>query len=116
MEFVIKKTSMWTEEKPCEEAYSKALTKLDVRTEKTFAEARKKHWFKEWYDNGINHRIENGYIVCDAKEKRAVWMIKIDTLDQLLAFIEKYGELIISDDAEYKENQRYIEIYDAYRE
>lgn len=116
MKFIVERTSRMDEEKPCKEAYKEALTHIDIRTVKTLAEAQKERWYKRWFDNGINHRAEDGCVVCDAKEKRSVWVIKIDTLEQLIAFLEKYGELSISDDSRYKEIPCYIEIYDAYRE
>ena len=43
------------------------------------------------------------------------WYIKINTLEELLAFYEEYGDLIISENLDNKEEMQ-IEIYDDYRE
>lgn len=43
------------------------------------------------------------------------WYIKINTLEELLAFYKEYGDLIISENLDNKEEMQ-IEIYDDYRE
>lgn len=43
------------------------------------------------------------------------WYIKINTLEELLAFENKYGALIISKDWDNQDGMQ-IEIYDDYRE
>lgn len=43
------------------------------------------------------------------------WYIKINTLEELLTFYEKYGDLIISENWD-NEKEMQIEIYDDYRE
>lgn len=43
------------------------------------------------------------------------WYIKINTLEELLAFENKYGNLIISKNWDNQEEMQ-IEIYDDYRE
>ena len=48
-------------------------------------------------------------------EKGDGWYIKINTLEELLAFENKYGALIISKDWDNQEEMQ-IEIYDDYRE
>ena len=48
-------------------------------------------------------------------EKGNSWYIKINTLEELIKFCEKYGDLIISQDWDNKEKMQ-IEIYDDYRE
>lgn len=115
VEFVICRTSAWGE-KPCEEAYEKKLTHMNICTIKTLEEAKKSFWYKGWSNNGINHRVEDGCVVCDAKEKRTEWVIDIVDMDALLSFQKKYGEIVIGNDARYKEIKMEIEIYDDYRE
>ena len=56
-----------------------------------------------------------GVQAVDAKKKQSVWAIQINTIEELLAFIMKYGEVIISPST-YKEIPFSIEIYDTYRE
>jgi len=113
--FIVRRTSERDNEKPCENAQKEFLTWLDRRSAKTLSEARKEFWFKEWYDGGTNHRVEDDHIVCDVKKKRSVWTIQINTIEELLAFITKYGEVIIFPSG-YKEIPFFIEIYDTYRE
>ena len=48
-------------------------------------------------------------------EKGDGWYIKINTLEELIAFENKYGALIISKDWDNQEEMQ-IEIYDDYRE
>lgn len=117
MKFHISRTSAY-EEKPCEEAVQEYFTALDSRTVPTIEEARKHHWFKDWYENGVNHREENGHIVCDSKEKRPYWVIEINSLDDLLALEKKYGSLVIERPGWMgpKGIDYEVEIYDDYRE
>ena len=67
MEFVITRTSLWNNKKPCEEAY----------------------------------------------QEDDIWKVKIESLENLVKFQEKYGEIIITKD--FNGNPE-IEIYDYYRE
>jgi predicted RNA-binding protein associated with RNAse of E/G family len=39
------------------------------------------------------------------------WYIDINSLDELIKFVDKYGDIVVS-----TENDPYIEIYDTYRE
>jgi hypothetical protein len=48
-------------------------------------------------------------------EKGDNWYIKINTLEELIAFENKYGNLIISKNYDNQEEMQ-IEIYDDYRE
>ena len=116
MKFVVERTSRLDEKKPCKEAHIESLTPIDIRTAKTLEEAQKKCWYKQWFADGVNHRVEDGCVVCDAKEKRPVWVIEINNLERLIAFLEEHGELVISTESRYKEIPHYIEIYDYYRE
>ena len=116
MIFVISRTSIWNcEEKPCDGAFIKELTYLNFRAVKTLKEAEKYPWFDDWYNHGINHREENGMIVCNAKKKRGVWCMEVGSLNELVALYDKCGDIVITD-AQYKEVPIGIEIYDDYRE
>jgi hypothetical protein len=46
----------------------------------------------------------------------AGYVIEINTLEELIAFTDKYGQIVLSPKAPHNENYRAIEIYDAYRE
>lgn len=112
MRFVIsrKRLSVTENRKPCEEAIEVDLTPLDCRTVKTIEEAKGKIWYKEWIEGGENHREENGMIVCDKKEKSKNWVVKLDNLEELIAFQDKYEEISISAGTVFKETSREITI------
>ena len=114
MKFVVSHTSGW-KEKPCVGAKLEELTYLDYRTVSSLEEAEKLDWYKFWFDEGINHRVENGMIVCDRKQKKPKWTIEIHDLEDLMFFIEKTDDIIISK-VPFKEIKYEIEIYDEYRE
>lgn len=110
MKFIIsaKTVSLTESKKPCDEAEEIALTPLDIRDVKTLEEARGKIWYKSWFESGENHREENGMVVCDKKVKVNQWVINTGTLEDLLAFQEKYGDIVISDSSPYKEVKKEI--------
>lgn len=110
MIFIIssKTVSLTESKKPCDEAREKALTPLDIRDVKTLDEAKGKIWYKSWIEGGENHREENGTIVCDKKVKVNQWVVDIGTLEELLAFQGRYGDIVISDSSPYKEAKKEI--------
>lgn len=121
MEFIISRTSIWNDNKPCEEAYKKEYIRED---ERGFAnpEEYKEKLHEDWFSEGFNHRLITNtkgnyvnatHIIRDFKDEG--WFIKINTLEDLLKLEEKYGELIIKTFYENK-NYKEIEIYDDYRE
>ena len=112
MKMRITRTSLsWSDEKnpPIEEAIRGKYIYVD---ERTCDDPSKIHHYKGdtkwWYEEGKNHRVENGHIKRDIE--REGWLIVINSLEQLVDLSKKYGELIINAD----ENE--IEIYDDYRE
>jgi|SRR5208283_19044 len=112
MFFVISGTrvSLTESKSPCGEAKEYEVTPLDYRDVKTLEEAKGKIWYKDWIADGKNHREENGTIVCDKKEKTKQWVVELNSLDELLAFQSKYGDIIISDSSPYKEVKKEITI------
>jgi len=54
MLFILSRTRvpLWSREKPCEEAVEMELTLLDYRMVPSIEEAKKKVWFKEWFEGG----------------------------------------------------------------
>jgi hypothetical protein len=46
-----------------------------------------------WYKEGTNHRVENGYIKRDLQ--RNDWFITIDTMEKLKDFIKSEGDIIL---------------------
>jgi hypothetical protein len=90
---------------PCKEAYQ-----IDgfVTDERTVKDPSKLQCDDKdtWYTKGLNHRVIKGHIFRDFPAK--LWVVDIDSLEDLNKFSHKYGSLIFDE-----EN---IEIYDDYRE
>lgn len=112
MKFIVtkKNVSLTETNKPCEEAKEEALTALDYRTVPTLKEAEGKIWFKDWYNSGINHREENGMIVCEKKEKVLKWIVEFNTLEEFIAFQSKYGDILISDSSAFVEVSKELKL------
>ena len=110
MKFIVgrKTVSLTESKKPCDEAKEKELTPLDYCDGKTLDEAKGKIWYKSWIEGGENHREENGMVVCDKKAKAKQWIVDMNTLEELLAFQGKYGDIVISDSSPYKEAKKEI--------
>jgi hypothetical protein len=117
MKFVVSRTtvSLKASKKPCDEAREEELTPLDYRTVKTLEAAQKKIWYKDWIDEGINHREEGGLVVCDKRVKEKQWVIEFKTLEDLIGFQNKYGEIMVMDSAPYKEVKQEIKILGSKR-
>lgn len=115
MKFIVSRTivSLRESRKPCDEAVEEELTPMDYRTVKTLEDAKKKVWYKDWIEGGQNHREERGMVVCDRKVMEKQWVVEIDSLEELIAFQEKYGEILISDSTPYKEAKKEIKILAA---
>ncbi len=117
MKFCVERTSdPMGKRKPCDEAALGTYTFMDRRV---IDDPRKipmesgsdGAW---WYEEGSNHRVENGEIVRDIGE-RSAWFVSLNTLEELMAFCEKYGNVIITAEGENPTGPQ-IEIYDDQRE
>lgn len=68
-----------------------------------------------WYERGTNHRqLSDGRYARDLG-MRTVRFIDLDTLDDLVAFVHKYGRVIV-DRSFINPALMELEIYDDYRE
>lgn len=105
MRFIVsnKRVSLTESKKPCNEAKEVDVTPLDIRDVKTLDEAKGKIWYKDWLSESENHREESGMVVADKKVKVKQWVVELATLDELVAFQSKYGDILISDSSPYKE-------------
>lgn len=110
MKFIVstKKVPLTESKKPCDEAKENELTPLDFRDVKTLEEAKGKIWYKDWIAGGTNHREESGMVVCDKKAKVKQWVVNMNTLEELIAFQGKHGDIVISDSSPYKEAKNEI--------
>lgn len=108
--FSVTRTSSYVG-KPCEEAYEIEVKKVDTRScdcpSKILFYKGTTSW---WYREGTNHRVENGFIKRDLGTKR-IWVVE---LDDILEFVSKYGECVLSYDSDL--DMYCFEIYDDYRE
>ena len=112
MKFIIRRTSIWKDDKPCDEAYEGTYTRMDIRYVKSLDKV--KHLADTWYTEGVNHRKGKGCFIREFPDTPA-WFVDIDTIEQLTAFMDAYGELVLT---WHFNNQdiRVLEIYDTYRE
>ncbi len=109
MIYTVSRTSLWNDERPCEEAVERPFEVWDKRkwSEERFDCEYGAHQ-GVWRSKGRNHKItEEGYIARQLDDKIS-WSVEINNLEELSTFTEKYGRVIIEG--------RSIEIYDDYRE
>lgn len=106
MRYIISRTSGI----PVEGSYKVSRTRVDRRSTddpaKVPAYRGDSAW---WFEQGKNHRIENGMICRDLGQEEK-WVIDID---DLLVFVREHGECILSID---RDGWPEIEIYDDYRD
>lgn len=128
MKFIISRTSIWDDNKqPCKEAIKEKYIyndQLDPKYLSNYPEHTRKYIKEEWYKNGFNHREESEIFKREIEKED--WFIEINSIDELIIFIKKYGNLVISNkdknsnykyDTDKYNNENYeIEIYDNYRE
>jgi hypothetical protein len=108
--YLVSRTSSCDSQKPCEEAYQVKIKSVDARNvddPKKIPSNRGTNG--DWYERGENHRVENGKIKRDMGWVD-VWVVDID---DIAAFVDKYGDCIIGRD---QNGFSTIEIYDDYRE
>lgn len=110
MKFLVTKTSDWGDNQPCEESFDGEYIYIDERTVNDPSQLKYKNAEKEWYGNGSNHRVENNHIKRDFNKNG--WLLEVNSIEQLINFVNKYGDIVISNHFGTPE----IEIYDTYRE
>ena len=118
MKFIVSRTSQWDDENPpCEEAKRDSVVLVETRALYTPEEFDKKFAQREgkWLSVGTNHRVnEKGYITRN-NGTIDVWLLELNNLEELVEFVDKYGEIVIGTDWRNKDYKS-IEIYDDYRE
>ena len=109
MYFTITRTSVWCNEKPCEEAFAREVPNWHERSlsEEDYNRRFAEREGGKWRDKGTEHECTETSIR-RREGNKSVWVVEIDTLEQLVTFAKKYGWLV------FKGNE--IEIYDGYRE
>jgi hypothetical protein len=116
MIYIIKRASIDKNKRPCEEAIKKPFANWDTRycTEESFNNRfALKHG--TWRSIGKNHTLtEDGYITRQM-EDNLLYIIDINTLEDLHKIINKYGTLIIENGDSINKTPT-ITIYDDYIE
>jgi hypothetical protein len=115
MKYIVSRTSDWNNKvQPCENAKIESYTYKEVRTFNSFVDFDEKLGKQEgkWLSKGINHCInERGYVQREFPKGKKAWFIKINSINALMEFVEKYGEVIIGKSDDNNEIPK-IEIYD----
>jgi len=111
--FEVTRTSLWDRDiAPCKGATQEDCIRVDLRTFKT-PEEYQKRLGQDWFADGTNHRKVYGGIARDFPDK--AWFVTIDTLEELMKFYKKHGNLVIEPSWRGTSETK-IEIYDGYRE
>ena len=118
MKFTVRRANKWSDEDICcEEAKRDSIVRVETRTcfsPEEFDERFSKSEGK-WLSVGKNHRVnEKGWITRD-NGMIDVWVVEINSFDELINFCDKYGDIVIGKcmwNNAYKE----ILIYDDYIE
>lgn len=116
MLFSINRTSAF-DDKPCDESFLAKHEKWHTRT-CTEDEFNERYSNREgvWRSKGKNHTtLNDGRWVTRQEEDVELWSINIDTLEQLIELVNKYGDVILKQEG-YSTKTPEIEIYDDYRE
>ena len=113
MKFIIYRSSTWTDENPNVEGANET----DVHL---IDNCYHKHLFEQFSKNhtDIKQVGAEKWKGTNTTPQR-LWVIEFNTIEELLAFIDKYGKVIIHKKSfvlQNKEGYREIEIYDDYRE
>jgi hypothetical protein len=117
MRFRVARASNHGNDKPCEEAVYHDYVQTEVfYSASSFEEAVEMD--KCWLDEGSNHRmiqpLDSEKVPARDKEGWD-WFVEFATLDELTAFCEKYGSVVIEPPV-IGLGEWYLEIYDNYRE
>lgn len=119
MKFIVTRTS--DETPPCEEAKKEKIVLVECRRFESPEDfdkhiANSKTEKEPWCSVGTNHRkTDKGFICRDIGEKIA-YVVEINSLEELISFCKKYGEVIVNYEFNEGDNYPSIEIYDDWRE
>jgi hypothetical protein len=113
MKMLCTRTSEWHDKSPCEEAELYSYVYVDRRATDDPDQLSGGRDF--WFARGRNHRVENGHLARDLHDVNE-WTVDIESLEDLLNFCSKHGELVIKEDTSDVGPVFAMEIYDDYRE
>lgn len=113
MKFYISRTSSG-DDKPHERAYRDKYIRIDTRTVDDPSKLNHPSDKTNWYKQGKNHRVIDGYIKRDFDDEG--WFIDIETLDELIKFENETKSNLIIGKCFWNTEINSIEIYDDWRE
>lgn len=117
MEFEVTRTSIHDHARPCPEAEERMVEQWDERTFKSPEEHDARFPSNPWLSRGRDHQLVHGprggvVGIRRRVDDRKAWFVEIESIDGLLAFMDKHGAVVLSRDGTWPE----LEIYDDYRE
>ena len=115
MKFEIFRTSTWDTKKPCPEATEEDYIRIEERTVDDPKKIPAHNGTDgDWYRKGKNHRVENGCIRRDFGGNKR-WVVELKSIQALIEFAQKYGDIIIGSLSYNGKDIPSIEIYDDYQ-
>jgi hypothetical protein len=125
MRFQVRRTSQFLADElpPCEEAVKGTVPYWDHRTSKSPEEFDRQVGERTgdlWFSRGTEHGIVYGprggvHGIKRRLHDEDAWFVEFDSLEALIAFFEKHGNLVITTSWSDKTSPM-VEIYDDYRE
>lgn len=107
-EFRVDRVSLYNNEQPCEEAYQKQGQWIEENSPNAYrADGLDAMKGTRWLEEGRNHRVTPVSLLREVPDTG--WFIQLNSLEELIAFVAKYGEVIL-----YPDNG--LTIYDGYIE
>jgi len=121
MEFLIERTGLWNNEKPCDDKrlFEKQYDKCEVRTLNSFEAFNLKFGESEgnWKSKGIEHCINSdGFVQRIITTAQKGWFIDLKTLEEIMQFKKTIGFDIIIKNSMWNKQISSIEIHDGWRE
>lgn len=93
MKFIVERASAWgSEEAPCGGCHKEVVTSLFVSNYSSFEEY-KKNCREDFRARGYEHKEINGHI--ERKIDTECWTIEINSMNELMDFMQHYGDVII---------------------
>lgn len=116
MEYTVTRTSLWSDEKPCEEAYLAIKASYQTRTcsEEEYNTRFAEREGGKWREAGSEHSVTEDGCIRRRNDDVQVWCVKIESIDEMNSFAGKYGPIVLDTDCHTLLHS--IEIYDDYRE
>lgn len=100
MKFLIRSNDDYDgKKKPCKKAKKELAVYLDIRSVSTLKEAKLRKWGTDFFSRGTNHReatIHGNKVVCCDWDAEKVWIIELESLEDLLQIKNECGNIAIT--------------------